>query len=135
MMKSTRPILLVEDEASIRKALRQALQRSGYRILEASNPGEALLISEQHPGFIHLMLTDVVMPRMSGPELADRLESWHPEMKVLYMSGHSEDEIPEDEIPAAGVTLLRKPFSVRDLLENARRVLDEPKRGREPGSP
>jgi two-component system, cell cycle sensor histidine kinase and response regulator CckA len=127
-------ILLVEDETSIRKALRQALQRSGYRILEASNPGEALLISEQHPGFIHLMLTDVVMPRMSGPELAERLESWHPEMKVLYMSGHSEDDILEDEILSAGVAFLRKPFSIQDLLENSRRVLDEPKRGKELGS-
>jgi CheY-like chemotaxis protein len=120
-------VLLVEDDASIRKALRQALQRSGYRILEAPNPGEAILISEQHTGLIHLMLTDVVMPRMSGPELAERLEPWHPEMKVLYMSGHSEEKAPEEAVLPPGAVFLRKPFAIRGLLEQVRRVLDRPK--------
>jgi PAS domain S-box-containing protein len=121
-------ILLVEDETSIRKAVRQALQRSGYRILEAPNPGEALLISEQHTGLIHLMLTDVVMPRMSGPDLAERLEPWHPEMKVLYMSGHAEKNILQEEILPQGVAFLRKPFTIVGLLGQVRRVLDQPKR-------
>lgn len=120
-------ILLVEDEASIRKAVRQALQRSGYRILEAPNPGEALLISEQHTGLIHLMLTDVVMPRMSGPDLAERLHPWHPEMKVLYMSGHSEENILQGEILPPGAAFLRKPFTIRGLLEQVRRALETPK--------
>ena len=124
----TETVLLVEDETSIRKAVRQALQRNGYRILEAPNPGEALLISEQHTGFIHLMLTDVVMPRMSGPHLVERLEPWHPEMKVLYMSGYSEKHILEDEILPPGAAFLRKPFAIKDLLEHVRRVLDTPKR-------
>ena len=125
----TETVLLVEDETSIRKAVRQALQRSGYRILEAPNPGEALLISEQHTGFIHLMLTDVVMPRMSGPHLVERLEPWHPEMKVLYMSGYSEKHILEDEILPPGAAFLRKPFAIKDLLKQVRRVLDTPKGG------
>ncbi len=125
----TETVLLVEDETSIRKAVRQALQRSGYRILEAPNPGEALLISEQHTGFIHLMLTDVVMPRMSGPHLVERLEPWHPEMKVLYMSGYSEKDILKEEILPPGVAFLRKPFAIKDLLEQVRRVLDTPKGG------
>jgi len=125
----TETVLLVEDETSIRKAVRQALQRNGYRILEAPNPGEALLISEQHTGFIHLMLTDVVMPRMSGPHLVERLDPWHPEMKVLYMSGHLERDILDDEILPPGAALLRKPFAIKDLLEHVRRVLDTPKGG------
>ncbi len=123
----TETILLVEDEPSIRRAIRQALQRSGYRILEAPNPGEAILISEQHTGFIHLMLTDVAMPRMSGPDLAERLEPWHPEMKVLYMSGHSEKSILEEDVLPAGAAFLRKPFDIRNLLEQVRRTLDTPK--------
>ncbi len=123
----TETILLVEDETSIRKAVRQALQRSGYRILEAPNPGEALLISEQHTGFIHLMLTDVVMPRMSGPDLAERLDPWHPEMKVLYMSGYSEKNILQEEILPPGAAFLRKPFAIKGLLGQVRRVLDTPK--------
>ncbi len=123
----TETVLLVEDDASIRKAVRQALQRSGYRILEAPNPGEAILISEQHTGLIHLMLTDVVMPRMSGPELAERLDPWHPEMKVLYMSGHTEEDVLEDAILPPGAAFLRKPFAIQGLLEQVRRVLDTPK--------
>ena len=121
-------VLLVEDETAIRKAIRQALQKSGYRILEAPNPGEAILISEQHTGLIHLMLTDVVMPRMSGPDLAERLEPWHPEMKVLYMSGHAEKESLKEEILPSGAAFLRKPFAIQDLLGQVRRVLDEPRR-------
>jgi PAS domain S-box-containing protein len=123
----TETVLLVEDETSIRKAVREALQRSGYRILEAPNPGEALLISEQHTGFIHLMLTDVVMPRMSGPHLVERLEPWHPEMKVLYMSGHAEKDILGEEALPPGAAFLRKPFSIKALLEQVKRVLDTPK--------
>jgi CheY-like chemotaxis protein len=126
-LAGTETVLLVEDETSIRKAVREALQRSGYRILEAHTPGEALLISEQHTGFIHLMLTDVVMPRMSGPDLVERLEPWHPEMKVLYMSGHSEKGILEQEILPPGAAFLRKPFAIQGLLEHVRQVLDTPR--------
>jgi DNA-binding NtrC family response regulator len=77
------------------------------------------------------MLTDVVMPRMSGPDLAERLEPWHPEMKVLYMSGHSEKNILQDEILPPGVAFLRKPFTIMGLLEQVRGVLGQPKRGRD----
>ncbi len=126
-LAGTETVLLVEDETAIRKAIREALQRSGYRILEAHTPGEALLISEQHTGLIHLMLTDVVMPRMSGPDLVERLEPWHPEMKVLYMSGHSEEDILEEEVLPPGAAFLRKPFAIQGLLEQVRQVLDTPR--------
>jgi PAS domain S-box-containing protein len=126
-LTGTETVLLVEDEPSIRKAVREALQRSGYRILEAPNPGEAILISEQHTGFIHLMLTDVVMPRMSGPDLVERLSPWHPEMKVLYMSGRIEKDTPDEEVLPRGAAFLRKPFAIQGLLEQVRQVLDTPK--------
>ncbi len=126
-LAGTETVLLVEDESSIRNAIREALRRSGYRILEAHTPGEALLISEQHTGFIHLMLTDVVMPRMSGPDLVERLQPWHPEMKVLYMSGHSEEDIREEQGLPPGAEFLRKPFALQGLLEQVRRVLKTPR--------
>jgi PAS domain S-box-containing protein len=126
-LRGTETVLLVEDEQAVRRAVQDVLQRSGYRVLVASNAGEALLISEQHTGFIHLMLTDVVMPRMSGPELVERLNPWHPEMKVLYVSGHTDKAVAELGVPDPGVTLLQKPFSVESLLQKVRQVLATPK--------
>jgi len=127
-LRGTETVLLVEDEQAVRRAVRDVLQRNGYRVLVASNAGEALLISEQHTGFIHLMLTDVVMPRMSGPDLVERLEPWHPEMKVLYVSGYTDDAIAQHGILDPGVALLQKPFSVESLLQKVRQVLATPRR-------
>jgi CheY-like chemotaxis protein len=126
-LRGTETVLLVEDEQAVRRAVRDILQRNGYRVLMASNAGEALLISEQHTGFIHLMLTDVVMPRMSGPDLVERLAPWHPEMKVLYVSGYTDDAIAQHGVLDPGVALLQKPFSVESLLSKVRQVLDTPK--------
>ena len=122
-------ILLVEDEEGVRGAVREILQRSGYKVLEAPSPGEALLISEEHTGLIHLMLTDVVMPRMSGPELAQRLKSWHPEMKVLYVSGYTDNAIVHHGVLDPGLAFLSKPFSMENLLQRVRQLLDSPKQG------
>jgi FixJ family two-component response regulator len=74
------------------------------------------------------MLTDVVMPRMSGPDLVERLEPWHPEMKVLYVSGYTDNAIAQHGIPDAGAALLQKPFSVESLLQKVRQVLATPRR-------
>jgi CheY-like chemotaxis protein len=126
-LQGTETVLLVEDEQMIRRAVRDVLQRNGYRVLVASNAGEALLISEQHTGFIHLLLTDVVMPRMSGPDLVERLNPWHPEMKVLYVSGYTDHAIAEHGVLDPGVALLQKPFSVESLLQKVRQVLAIPK--------
>jgi PAS domain S-box-containing protein len=126
-LRGTETVLLVEDEQMVRRAVRDVLQRNGYRVLVASNAGEALLISEQHTGFIHLLLTDVVMPRMSGPDLVERLDPWHPEMKVLYVSGYTDNAIAEHGVPDPGVALLQKPFSVESLLQKVRQVLAIPK--------
>ena len=125
--RGTETVLLVEDEQMVRRAVRDVLQRSGYKVLVASNAGEALLISEQHTGFIHLLLTDVVMPRMSGPDLVERLDPWHPEMKVLYVSGYTDNAIAEHGVLDPGVALLQKPFSVESLLLTVRQVMATPK--------
>lgn len=123
----TETVFLVEDDEGVRRAVREILRKSGYRILEARDPGEALLVAEQHTGLIHLMLTDVVMPRMSGPELAERLNPWHPEMKILYVSGYADDAIVHHGVMDSGVAFLQKPFALEELLKKVRQVLDSPK--------
>lgn len=96
------------------------LFRAGYRVLEAANAGEALLIVEDREEPLRLLLTDVVMPRVSGPKLAKRLVQLHPEMKVLLMTGHPRDELLEGrEWP-----VVQKPFSPATLLEAVRSVLE-----------
>jgi len=130
-LKGSETILLVEDDESVRNIVREILQRNGYNVLEANNPGEAILISEQHTGLIHLMVTDVVMPRMSAPELSERLAPWHPEMKVLYMSGYVDSEIVRQGVLQTELPFLQKPFSPETLLRAVRQVLASPKKKRD----
>ena len=84
-----------------------------------------MLICEQHTGLVHLMLTDVVMPRMGGPELYERLQPWHPEMKVLFMSGYTDNAVSQQGLLDPGVAFLEKPFSPKTLAQKVRQVLDE----------
>jgi len=119
-------ILLVEDAARVREVVREILEISGYRILEARHGAEALEISQRHEGPIHLMVTDVVMPQMSGRELAQRLAPLRPEMRVLYMSGYSDDAIVRHGVLEAGAAFLSKPFTPDALGAKVREVLDAP---------
>ena len=112
-------VLLVEDEDVLRGLLAKFLRLYGYTVLEASHGGEALLACERHQGPIHLMVTDVVMPRMSGRELADRLIPLRPEMKIIYMSGYTEDTLVQHGVTDQSVAFLQKPFKP---IELARRV-------------
>jgi hypothetical protein len=117
-------ILLVEDDDQVRIVAQGILRRSGYHVIDARNAGEALLQSEKHPGTIHLLLSDVVMPQVSGPELAKRLASVRPDMKVLCMSGYTDDSIVRHGVLEAQIAFLQKPITPEALTRKVREVLD-----------
>jgi PAS domain S-box-containing protein len=117
-------ILLVEDEANLRYLARQFLEKQGYRVIEAADGAVAMQIAVAHEGVIHLLLTDVIMPGMNGRELAQRISEIRPNVKVLYMSGYTENVIGRNGTLDAGVRLLQKPFTLRDLKSRVREVLN-----------
>jgi PAS domain S-box-containing protein len=123
-LHGTETILLVEDEEQVRRIALNILRRQGYQVIAAQNAGEALLICERHPGGIDLLLTDVVMPQMSGPELAKRLAAIRPEMKVLCMSGYTDDSIVRHGVLQTGVAFVQKPITPALLTRKVREVLD-----------
>ena len=122
----TECVLLTEDEDPVRRVAHKILTRHGYTVLEARNAGEALLLSERHPGQIDLLLTDVVMPHMNGKDLAHRLMLARPSMKVLYMSGFTEHSVVDDRVRGEGLAYLQKPFTPVSLTLKIREVLDAP---------
>jgi CheY-like chemotaxis protein len=120
----TETVLLVEDEIAVRTLARLILQKSGYTVLEATHGYEAMRIGQQHHESIHLLLTDVVMPEMGGRELAERLTPLHPAMKVIFMSGYTDDAVVRHGVQHAETNFLQKPFSPIDLARTVRKVLD-----------
>jgi PAS domain S-box-containing protein len=120
----TETILLVEDEANLRYLARQYLEKQGYKVIEAADGAVAMQIAVAHEAIIHLLLTDVIMPGMNGRELAQRISEIRPNVKILYMSGYTENVIGHNGMLDAGVRLLQKPFNLRDLKSKVREVLD-----------
>jgi len=120
----TETILLVEDEEAVRTMISKVLQSGGYTVLEAQHGVQALRVCKKHKGPIHLMVSDVVMPQMSGRELAGRLALRRPEMRVLYISGYPDNAIVHHGVLETGTAFLQKPFTLNALEYKVREVLD-----------
>jgi CheY-like chemotaxis protein len=122
----TETILLVEDELGVRQLVREMLHRLGYKIFVAGGGQEAIRLFEKHQASIDLLLTDVIMPQMGGRDLAGRLKSMRPKLKVLYMSGYTDDMLAHHGVLETDVILLQKPFAPDALAKKLREVLDAP---------
>jgi two-component system, cell cycle sensor histidine kinase and response regulator CckA len=123
-MHGSETILLVEDEDQVRRSVRSILSRNGYNVIESRDAGEALIVADTLDGPIHLLLTDVVMPRTSGPELAQRLAATRPAMRVLFMSGYTDDKLFRLGVREDAVAYLQKPLTTESLTKKVREVLD-----------
>jgi DNA-binding NtrC family response regulator len=116
-------ILVVEDEPGIRALVRKILHRQGYEVIEAANGDQALAICREHPGSIHLLITDVIMPELGGRELVDRFHQMRPDAKVLYVSGYTDDTAIYSGNYPPGTAFLQKPFTLGALLDKVKDVL------------
>ena len=117
-------VLLVEDEQAVRALARRVLVRAGFRVLESATPSDALRLAQQHAAEIKLVLSDVVMPEMSGPALVDKIAGIVPSARVLYISGYTDDEVFGRGLANPGMQLLQKPFSAQQLVERVRLAID-----------
>jgi len=133
-LRGVETILLTEDDQQVRELACAILRKNGYHVIEAATPGDALLICEQYTGAIHLLLTDVVMPRIGGRQLWDRLAPLRPGMKVLFMSGYADDAIIHHGVLSSEFAFVQKPLMPTMLLAKLRSVLDAPLRSSPPPS-
>jgi two-component system, cell cycle sensor histidine kinase and response regulator CckA len=124
--RGTETVLLVEDEPIVRELAATTLREMGYSVLEAGNGEEGLRVARRHNGEINLVLTDVVMPVMGGKEMADALRADHPDMKILFSSGYSEEVIGHHGVLRPGIAFLQKPYLAATLVRRVREVLDHP---------
>jgi PAS domain S-box-containing protein len=125
-LKGHETLLVAEDESAVLGIIRLALRSQGYTVLEASGGPQALRVAQAHSGPIHLLVTDVVMPELSGRELAERLCTLRPGLKVLYLSGHTDDAVVRQGVQEAHIPFLQKPFTPGQLAAKIREVLDQP---------
>jgi CheY-like chemotaxis protein len=122
--RGSETILLVEDEAGVRRLARSVLEERGYTVLEAASGDDAMALVHQHAGRIGLVLTDVVMPGMSGRELVQHLVAARPDLRVLYMSGYTDDAVVHHGVLTASMAFIGKPFPPLALARRVREVLD-----------
>ena len=125
LARGTETILVIEDEPQVRGVTRTILRRAGYDVLEARDGVEAIALVEKHEGPIHLVVTDVVMPKMSGRDVVQKLAPMRPSMKVLYVSGYTEDAIVDHGVLESGIHFLPKPLMPEALLRKVREILDD----------
>lgn len=118
-------ILFVEDLESLRTVIADSLEQLGYQVLTAASGEDALVLSSRYTGEIHLLLTDVIMPQMKGPELARKLQTDRPKMKVIYVSGYPDGVLAPHGVLAPGTVLINKPFSIKVLSTKLREVLGD----------
>jgi CheY-like chemotaxis protein len=122
-LRGSETILVLEDEARVRKLVCEVLAARGYHVLEAVRGEEAIRMATEHQGRIHLLLTDVVMPEMSGPQALEQIRARQPNMKVLFMSGYTDEAMVHHGIPDSGAPFLQKPFLPETLARKVREVL------------
>ncbi|MGC2390327.1 MAG: response regulator, partial [Candidatus Acidiferrum sp.] len=122
--KGSETILLVEDEEAVRELASRILSAKGYSVVAAKSTHEAEQFIAKHPGRIHLLLTDIIMPGVSGRELAKRITARHPKTRVLYMSGYTDNVLAQGGVLEAGLSFLQKPFTPGALIQKVRDVLD-----------
>jgi DNA-binding NtrC family response regulator len=125
-------ILLVEDEPAILEMTVVMLESLGYKVLSAATPSEAFALAKQHADTISMMITDVVMPEMTGPELVKHLKSLHLQVEPLYMSGYTANVIAHHNVLDEGVHFIAKPFTTKELAIKVREVLDNNRADRSP---
>ncbi len=123
--RGTETILLVDDEESLRTVVVDLLRQLGYQMLSAASGKEALALAEKHLARIDLLISDVIMDEMPGPELAEILLSSRPEMKVIFISGYAEGSLAPDGVLKPGTILVQKPFTIKVLSAKVREVLDK----------
>ncbi len=120
----TETLLIVENESAIRYLLQVALRRNGYTVLAAESGREALQLVRNHAGAIHLLITDVMMPDMDGPELVRQLSAIRPDTRTLFMSGYMDDTLGEGGILSTNANFIQKPFSPGTIAQRIREILD-----------
>ncbi|MEX2264602.1 MAG: response regulator [Bryobacteraceae bacterium] len=130
--KLTTTILVVDDQAEVRKLVSAMLSRQGYHVLTANSGESALIFYKQRKAPIDLLLTDVVTPGISGPMLAEKLAELQPGLKVLFMSGYDDTQVVRRYVIEKGFALIPKPFTIEGLAEKVREVLEAPKWVQEP---
>jgi two-component system, cell cycle sensor histidine kinase and response regulator CckA len=124
MSTGTETVVVVEDEAAVREITTRILRGAGFKVLVACDGAEALLECEKYQGIIHLLLTDMVMPQMSGIQLAERLVKARPGLRVLYMSGYTDNALGHQNVLEGGTRFIEKPFTSVELTRKVRDVLD-----------